>query len=409
MNQNTSHYHTFMTSLTLAVMLTFFCMGRAKAHDILLLEEPAANWEKEAFPLGNGRLGCMVFGGVKEERIQFNADSLWTGDENLGGDYKAPGMGFYQSFGNLYVALDARDPATNYRRELNIARAVCRVAYQQEGTEFVRETFCSHPDQVLVSRMTSSATGKYSGRIRLAGAHGEETSAQSNRLTLTGMLPNGMMYEAQVLVVVENGDIAPEEDTLIFSECDSLTIILAAGTSYVMDHTHEWKGEHPHALVTRQVDQAARESYSKLLTAHVEDHQSLYNRVTINLGRTEDNQLVLPIDRRLQAIREGMADPDLDELMFQYGRYLLIACSRPGTLPANLQGLWNDRNNPPWHADYHSNINLQMNYWLAETANLPECHRPLLDLLTASLVPFRRATKLAYGAVSYTHLRAHET
>ena len=402
MIQKTSRNHIFMTVLTFAFALPLFCLTKANADDkhtdsILLHKKPATSWEKEALPLGNGRLGCMVFGGVGEERIQFNVDSLWTGDENLPGNYKAPGMGLYQNFGNLYVALDAKGPAKKYRRELNIARAVCRVVYERDGAEFVRETFCSHPDQVIVSRMTASVKGKYSGRIRLAGAHSEKTSAKQNRLVFTGALSNGMEYEAQVLVVVEGGKIETEQDTLVFSQCDSLTVTLAAGTSYVMNYARKWKGEHPHALMTKQVDRAAKQSYPKLLKAHVQDHQSLYNRVTVDFGGTEDARLALPIDQRLQAVRKGKADPDLDELLFQYGRYLLIACSRPGSLPANLQGLWNDRNNPPWHADYHSNINLQMNYWLAETANLAECHRPLFDLLTASLAPFRKATKLAYG------------
>ena len=393
----TSGRHAAKTVFLLAAVLLLSCLSSAKADDVVWLDKPAANWEKEAFPLGNGRLGCMVFGGIEEERIQFNVDSLWTGDENLAGNYRAPGMGFYQNFGNLYVTFDAKSPATKYRRELNISKAVCRVTYEQDGTEFVRETFCSHPDQVIVSRMTANAKGKYSGRIRLVGAHEEKTSAGSNRLTFAGTLANAMEYEAQVLVAAENGKIELEGDTLVFSGCDGLTITLAAGTSYAMDYAKKWKGEHPHALVTRQVDRAAQESYANLLTAHVEDHQSLYNRVAIDLGRTEDARLALPTDQRLQAIREGKADPQMDALLFQYGRYLLIACSRPGSLPANLQGLWNDRNNPPWHADYHSNINLQMNSWLAESANLAECHKPLFDLLTASLPPFRKATKLAYG------------
>jgi len=383
--------------VAVAALTVLFCLNLAPADDVLFLDKPAADWEKEAFPLGNGRLGCMVFGGVEEERIQFNVDSLWTGDENLTGDYRAPGMGFYQNFGNLYVAFDDTSAATKYRRELNISRAVVRVVYEQDGTEFVRETFCSHPDQVLVSRMTASVTGKYSGYIRLAGGREESTSVKENRLTFAGTLPNGMEYEAQVLVVAEGGTVETDGDTLVFSRCDSLTITLAAGTSYVMDYARNWKGEHPHELVTEQVNQAAKKAYPQLLTAHVEDHQSLYNRVAVDLGKTADAQLALPTDQRLQAIREGKADPQMDALLFQYGRYLLIACSRPGSLPANLQGLWNDRNNPPWHADYHSNINVQMNYWLAEPANLAECHEPLFDLLSASLEPFRKATKLAYG------------
>ncbi len=402
MKHMTTHHQSIITIFSFAVMLPLFFGCATKVDDkhsggILLLEKPATNWEKEALPLGNGRLGCMVFGGVEEERFQFNVDNLWTGDENLPGNYRAPGMGMYQNFGNLYVALDARSPATKYRRELNISMAVCRVAYQQDGTEFVRETFCSHPDQVMVSRMTASAKGMYSGRMRLVGAHGEKTSAQPNRLTFTGTLDNGLQYEAQVLVAVEGGTIRMEGDTLVFSGCNNLTITLAAGTNYVMDFTRKWMGEHPHARVTRQADRASKRSWSKLLKAHVKDHQSLYNRVEIDLGRTEEAQLAMPIDQRLQAIQNGKADPDMDELLFQYGRYLLIACSRPGTLPANLQGLWNDRNDPPWHGDYHSNINLQMNYWHAESANLAECHTPLFDLLTESLVPFRKATKMSYG------------
>ncbi len=397
MNQNMSQSQSLKIVFSFAVMLSFFCLISAQADDILWLETPAANWEKEAFPLGNGRLGCMVFGGVPEERIQFNVDSLWTGDENQAGKYPAPGMGFYQNFGNLVMTLENESPVTQYRRELNISRAVCRVAYQQDGTEFLRETFCSHPAQIVVSRMTASAKGKYSGRFRLSGGRDESISAEQNKLTFTGTLINGMEYEAQVRIVAKGGTITTDGDTLVFSRCDSLTMILAAETSYVMDYAKKWQGDHPHARVTKQADQAARQSYSKLLEAHVKDYQSLYNRVNIDLGITQKSQRVLPIDQRLQAIGKGQADPDMDELLFQMGRYLLIACSRPGTLPANLQGLWNDRNNPPWHADYHSNINLQMNYWPAESANLAECHRPLFDLLTESLVPFRKATKLAYG------------
>jgi alpha-L-fucosidase 2 len=549
MDHHTPLSVALVTVAAFAALMTVFCVPRADADDgatsrVLLLGKPAANWEKEAFPLGNGRLGCMVFGGIQEERIQFNVDSLWTGDENLTGSYKAPGMGFYQNFGNLRILFNddgrgscggptvscpsghtphdavresignsvdgnpatkwcivhggrplmwqvtlpertsvsayaftaaedipGRDPKTwtlagsddgetwtvvdrrqneprfkkrrtkktwqvtgqtafrhfritflenhgalhyqlaeielegvsfrvaadHYRRELDISRGLCRVAYSRGGAEFVRETFCSHPGQVIVSRMTASAKGRYSGRIRLEGAHGEQTSARSNRLTFSGKLANGLAYEAQALVSVEGGSIKAAEGALVFSGCDSLTVTLGAGTDYVMDYARKWKGEPPHVLVTRQVDAAARQSRADLLAAHVQDHQSLFNRVTVDFGVTDVTQRALPMDQRLQAVRDGKADPDLDELLFQYGRYLLIACSRPGSLPANLQGLWNDRNNPPWHADYHSNINLQMNYWSAESANLAECHEPLLDLLTASLEPFRKATRLAYG------------
>jgi len=384
-------------AFVLAVALLAAGFSSAHAEDVLWLGKPAVDWQKEVFPLGNGRMGCTIFGAIEEEHIQFNVDSLWIGDENPGAGYKTPGMGDYQNFGDLYVSLDARATATKYRRELNITKAVSRVSYLQDGVEFVRETFCSHPDQVFVSRMTASAKGKYSGRIRLAGGRDEKTSVKNNRLTFSGTLPNAMEYEAQILVAAEGGTVKTDGDTLAFSGCDSLTLTLAAGTSYVMDYAGKWKGANPHKLVAKQVEAAARQSWSQLLKRHVEDHQSLYNRVSVDLGKTGNAQLAMPINERLKAIRDGQADPDLEELLFQYGRYLLIACSRPGTLPANLQGLWNHVNKAPWHADYHSNINLQMNYWPAEVTNLSECHTPLFDLLTASLEPFRKATRKSFG------------
>lgn len=393
-----SHTSPGQTVVALAVMALLLCSGAATtADDLLFLGKPATNWEKEAFPLGNGRLGCMVFGGVEEEHIQFNVDSLWTGDENPGGGYKTPGMGDYQNFGDLYVTLPANVAATGYRRELNLSRALSRIGYTQNGVEFLRETFCSHPDQVIVSRLTASAKGAYSGRLRLVGGRAEKTSAGKDRLSFSGVLPNGMEYEAQAIVIPDGGTIQADGDALVFSGCNGLTIALAAGTSYAMDPAKAWKGANPRALVTGQVEAAAKRAWPDLLEQHVRDHRSLYNRVVLDVGETPAAQRALPMDERLKAVRAGQRDPDLEELLFQYGRYLLIGCSRPGTLPANLQGLWNHVNAAPWHADYHSNINLQMNYWPAEAANLAECHTPLFDLLTASVGPFRRATRKDFG------------
>ena len=208
MNQKATYQLIALTFLMIAALWPLDAPAAAKADDILWLAKPATNWEKEAFPLGNGRLGCMVFGGVEQERIQFNVDSLWTGDGNYSAwDYAAPGMGFYQNFGDVYVALDAKEPAKSYRRELNISQALCRVAYQQAGTQFSRETFCSHPGQVIVSRLTANARGKYSGHIRLVGGRAEKTTVNANRFTLTGTLANGMEYEAQVLVSAEGGSL----------------------------------------------------------------------------------------------------------------------------------------------------------------------------------------------------------
>ncbi len=389
-----------MKRALLAITILLLLFGAAVADSrpmVLWYDRPATNWEKEALPIGNGRLGAMVFGGTENERVQFNVDSLWTGDQNPSGVYETAGMGAYQNFGDLYVDFEGDGAIEAYRRELDIANALCRVSYEKNGTRFTRETFCSHPDQVIVIRLSANAKGKYAGRIRLKGGHGEKTSAVSNKLTVAGKLANGLEYEAQMIAVADGGKLETNGDELVFSQSDGLTLYLTAGTSYVMDYSKKFVGENPHELVTRQVDVASKKSHDAMREANIAAHRALFDRVTIDLGKTADSQRNLPMDQRLQGVREGAADPDLEELLFQYGRYLLIACSRPGTLPANLQGVWNNRNNPPWRSDYHSNINLQMNYWLAEPTNLAECHKPMFDLLLASLEPCRKATRKSFG------------
>ena len=367
-----------------------------RADDIVWLSGPAAKWRREVFPLGNGRMGCVVFGGIDKERIQFNVDSLWTGNDGPS-EAREGEMGFYQDFGDLHVELEGEGEATNYRRELNLSRAVSRVSYKRGGVEFARETFCSHPDQVVVSRMTSDGKGKFSGRIRLADTRDAKTFADGNRLAFAGRLPNGMEYAAQVVIVADGGEVKPDGDALVFTACDGLTVVLAAATSYVMDASKDWKGPNPHALVAGQAGRAAAKPYEDLLAGHVDDHRALYDRVRIDLGTTSDEQRALPLDERIKAVQGGDTDTGLEGLLFQAGRYLLIACSRPGSLPANLQGVWNDRNAPPWASDYHSNINVQMNYWPAEVANLAECHMPFIDLMSALREPFRRWTRRAAG------------
>jgi len=361
---------------------------------------PSKYWQNDGLPLGNGRLGGMVFGGLPEERIQFNVDSLWAGAQNLEGKYKGEGstFGSYQLFGNLYIRLDGDARVDGYRRELDIENALCSVSYARDGVTFRRELLCSHPDQVIAARFTADQKGQYSGSIHLAGGHEETTTVDGNRMAFSGSLDNGLAYEAQVVVIADGGKLNADGGKLTFSECDSLTLCLAADTSYVMDYSKKFMGEHPRKRVAGWVDEASKRPFNELLRRHQDDYHSLYKRVQLDIGTTDSEQLSLPMDKRLANIKEkDTADPDLEELLFQYGRYLLISCSRPGGLPANLQGLWNDTNNPRWLSDYHSNINLQMNYWGAQPANLAECHTPLFDMLVASTEPFRQATRLAFG------------
>ena len=374
----------------------------------LWYERPAQHWHGQPLPLGNGRMGCMIFGGVEKERLQFNVDSLWTGDENLVGkkpgvshdvSYLAEGMGFYQNFGNVFISLDSDGKATKYRRELDLSRGVHTMSYTIGDVQFSRQTFCSYPAQVIIMRLEANVRGQYSGSIVLEDAHKAKTVAGGARLTAGGKLDNGLEFESQLHLLNDGGKVEAEDDKLVFSDCDSITLVLAAGTSYVMDHAKGWMGKHPHKRVTSQIDAVSAKNYGKLLKAHVADHQSLFNRVELDVGKTKGAQAALPTDKRIKARGSGAADPDLTEMLFQYGRYLLIASSRPGALPANLQGVWNDSNRPAWHCDYHSNINVQMNYWLAEPANLPECHLPLFDLWTASIPVWRKATHMHFGEV----------
>jgi len=374
----------------------------------LWYEQPAKHWQGQPLPLGNGPMGCMIFGGVETERVQFNVDSLWSGDENMVGkkpgvshnvSYLAEGMGFYQNFGNVLITLDRDGETTKYRRELDLSRAVHTVSYTKGGVQFTRETFCSHPAKVIVMRLEASAPGQYSGTVSLEDGHEAKTVAGGARLTAKGTLKNGLDYESQLLVFNNGGEVKSEDGKLIFKDCDSLVLVLAADTSYVMDHTKGWMGEHPHKRVASRIAAVSAKDYDKLLKDHVADHQSLFNRLKLDVGKTGPAQAALPTDKRIKARGSGASDPDLTEMLFQYGRYLLITSSRPGALPANLQGVWNDSNRPAWHCDYHSNINVQMNYWLAEPSNLAECHVPLFDLWTASIPVWRKATHAYFGDV----------
>jgi alpha-L-fucosidase 2 len=249
----------------------------------------------------------------------------------------------------------------------------------------------SHPAQVLVIRLTADQPGSYSGRIRLTDARRTKTAASSSHLSFSGILPNGMKYESQLHMDFSGGTSREEVDSIAFTGCSAITIVVGAGTSYVMDSSRKYLGADSHEKLTNQVAAASKRPYSSLKDQHVANYRRLFDRVRLNLGTSPKALTDLPTDERKIAAAAG-GDPAMEELLFQYGRYLLISCSRPGSLPANLQGLWNDSNTPPWSSDYHANINVQMNYWPAEVTALPECHTPLFDLVTSQLPDWRTAT-----------------
>lgn len=361
-------------------------------------------WEENIYPIGNGRLGATVFGEPQMERIQFNEDSLWVGNEdNTGG---------YQPFGDVYVSLPHAE-FSGYRRELDIDRAVQTVQYRSGGVQYTREYFASNPAQVVVARFTADKPASLGGKVTLGNLHEISIVSDGETLVMKGdtskfwwwkvqtenqqTLLAGRKYasdklitldfEARVRVVNEGGTVRMEDNALVFDKCDSLTIYLAADTNYLNQRDKGWHGPHPHERVSKQLESASKRPFAELLAEHLTDYQSLYGRLTLDLGPTPENVTSLPTGKRIEAYRELVragkppVDRDLETFLYQYARYLMISCSRPGegALPANLQGLWLYDRKPAWRSDYHTDVNLQMNYWFTGPSNLAECFIPLAE------------------------------
>lgn len=343
---------------------------------------PAKTWMTDAYPIGNGRIGGMVFGGINKERIQLNDITLWTGNET--------DRGMYQTLGNLYIDSGNGDDTVvpaDYRRELDINRSVNTITYTKDGIKFKREYFCSFPDKVMVLRFTADKKGAFNNVLRLTDGHKSGPEVIGNKVFFAGKLNNGMLYQATALVKLEGGKLSSVTDAagdkqLKIENADAITIIFTAATDFNNDRKTNWRGEAPDTKVDRVLKAVSVKSYAALLKDHIADYQNFFGRVHLNLGNTPAATLALPTVQRLVNYKKEF-DPQLEALIFQYGRYLLISSSRKGGLPANLQGLWNETNNPPWGSDYHTNINIQMNYWLAEPTNLAECHFPYLDHINA--------------------------
>jgi alpha-L-fucosidase 2 len=330
----------------------------------------------------------MIFGGPEKEHLQLNENSLWTGDEK--------DTGRYQNLGDLYIELE-HGGVTGYRRQLDISNALHMVQYSAGGIQYQREYFASAPAQVVIFHFTADKPGAYTGGLSLIDAHGAAVSDAPGALLAQGKLSNGLLYETRVRVEATGGRVSHSSGTIRLENVDNFTIIVGAGTNYVPDRSKAWRGAPPHDQVQRQVNGASATAYSTLKAAHVADYRRVFDRVALDLG--DSQQATYPTDERLARYRGGVKDPWLEALFFQYGRYLLISSSRPGGLPANLQGLWNNSNDPPWRSDYHSNINIQMNYWLAEVTNLSECALPFFDYVNSLRGVRVEATREHYGNV----------
>jgi len=400
----------------------------------LWYRQPAKEWT-EALPVGNGRLGAMIFGGAEDERLQFNEDTLWTGKpheyqhegaaeylpvvrkllfegkqreaEKLAGEQMMSvplRQEKYQPFGDLRLHFPGHEQPADYRRELDIDSGISTVRYRVGEATFTREVFCSFPDQVIVVRLTCNKPGQLTCTAKMDSLHpNTQTSADDKSLVLRGQLNEYMdgrskskklsvlKFEARLACRAAGGEVELTDDALEVTGADSVTLVLAAATSYknFRDVTAD-----PADICRRTIRAVAGRNYEVLRDAHIADHRRLFRRAAFELGTTEAAEQ--PTDKRIENFAK-QNDPQLMKLYFQYGRYLLIASSRQGGQPANLQGIWNDERNPPWDSKWTVNINTEMNYWPVEVTNLSECHEPLFDMLDDVAESGRKTAMTHYG------------
>jgi alpha-L-fucosidase 2 len=412
----------------------------AQTAAVLWFDRPARNWEQETLPIGNGAMGATVQGGIQRDRLQFNEKSLWTGGpgsvegydfglpaEPLTGDLAdvqetlarqgslppesvaerlgraAKGYGNYQSFGDLLLDFHHGAAISDYRRELDIDNALATVSYRIGEIAYKREYFASYPDQVIVIHLSSNRRGQidFDASLEIPDNRSAVLAVANGRVTVHGKLhDNGLSYEAQLKLLADDGSVSSSDGRIRVNGADSATLILAAATAYEARFP-DYRGPDPHVLVQQRIAAASEKGGPALRARHKADYRRLFSRVRLELGQATTSR---PIDQWLSNYGNGKTSADrvLEALYFQYGRYLLIASSRKGSLPANLQGVWNHSATPPWNADYHVNINLQMNYWPSEVVNLAETAVPLFDFVDSLAEPGSLAARRLLGARGWT-------
>lgn len=431
-------------SVSSLLVLSTWASGQG-AEESLWYNEPAVHWT-EALPVGNGSLGAMIYGGLAEEHLQFNEDTLWNGNPH---EYQHEGASevlptlrrlleegkqdeaeelanerfmsvplrqkWYQPMGDLFLVFPGHEAATDYRRELDLSEGIARVRYQVGKVEYKRETFSSYPDQVIVQRLSASQAKALNFTLRFATEHPDSQieAVGKDSLLLTGQVDdlthermseeqsayfrelypdNGLRFASKVTVLLEGGKIRRKGKQLEIRQADAATLILSGATSFV--NFQNISGD-PVARVDERVKSALTKVYAVLLADHRKDFSSLFDRMSIDLGTTANSGL--STYDRLRA-EDRAQDPGLVALLFNYGRYLLISSSRPGSQAANLQGIWNDQVRPPWGSKYTMNINAEMNYWPAEVANLSETAEPFFDMIDDLVISGRKTAKTHYDA-----------
>ncbi|MBS3770081.1 MAG: glycoside hydrolase family 95 protein [Bacteroidales bacterium] len=414
---------------------------------MLWYNQPAAEWT-EALPLGNGRLGAMVYGTIQQERIQLNEENLWAGQpvdahppefrEHLPeiqeallndnparakklmqqyGTQRPTSFRSYQPLGDILLSFEGLNDTNNYRRELNLNTGISNVAFDSEGQHHTRETFISATDDVLVIRLQAGDRDKLNLDIHLTRSKDAQTkAADNNTLIFKGQIidrkppegpepnpggsgPGGkhMRFGGVLKASTEGGSIISRDSTLQIKEASQVTILFSAATDYDLSTMNFDRTTDPVAKARATVNNTMQKPYRVLRRQHVAEHREMFERVHLNLGQSQQDNL--PTNKRLEALKEDKADPALVALMFQYGRYLLMNSSRyPARLPANLQGVWNKEMWAPWEADYHLNINLQMNYWPHNPGNLPETIIPYLNFAESLAEHGKETARKMYGA-----------
>ena len=419
----------------------------------LWYDAPAREWV-EALPIGNGKIGAMVFGRVSDELIQLNESSLYSGgpvpqsinpdaasylqplrEAIFAKDYEQATLlakkmqGYYtQSYmpmGDLLLHQDLKnDSVQNYKRTLNLADAITTTVFEADGVKYNRELFTSAPDNVLVMKLTADAAKTLSLNLSAQSQLRSEVSVTEDQvLVVSGKAPanvnpnyynpegvepityedpegcDGMRFQYRIKVLKTDGNLSVENNSLAIADASEVVILLTAATSFNgFDKCPDKEGLDQAKLATESMQAASAKTYDQLKADHIADFSTYMQRVALDLGTTPEDQLNQPTDARLKAYSEGANDPELEALYFQYGRYLLVSSSRPGGTAANLQGIWNKEMRPPWSSNYTTNINAEMNYWPAETTNLSEMHQPFLAYIQNASVTGSRVAKEFYAA-----------
>jgi alpha-L-fucosidase 2 len=416
---------------------------KPEGRNILWYKQSAKVWE-EALPLGNGHLGAMVFGGVSDERLQLNDNTLWDGypmDANnpralealpevqrlLFEDKNEEAVKLasetmlgtpkhvkpYQSLGELWLDTP-HENAQNYVRSLDLSTAIATTKYTNDGVEYTREYFASGADGVIIVRFTADKKNKINLTLTLRRAKDAVCTGivnDPNSLLLSGTIdtkdkegnPRGLSFAAQVKAVTDKGKVTVSDSILSVKDANVLTLYIAGSTNYpglknIAQGNFTFSAD-PVQTCATMIQKVLNKSYNGMKAAHIVDHQNYYNRFDLKLADVSKEIDALPTNKRLDLAREtGTPDLGLVETYFQFGRYLLISSSRPGSMPTNLQGLWAWQMNPPWNADYHTNINFQMNYWPADITNLSDCHVPMFDLMDILVKPGSKTARVMYDA-----------